>query len=464
MAFAQLPSRDDRLDRRGRRHRVEVGAEQDARLAAPGDPREQVAAVGADRRAGVVLVGPRGRAPRARRSRGRRTARSSPDGLAIRHSARERLVQPRALGRRRRASRSRRRREAADVAGPGSPASAARASAAPTNSRNSGAGRFGRDLNSGWNCEATKNGCVGAARSTSTRRPSGRGAEQHEPAASSRWRSMVVDLVAVAVALVDDRPRRRSRARASRRAARPARAPSRIVPPRSSISFCSGSRSITGIRRLGVHLGRVGALHARRRGARTRRPRRACRGRCRGTGSASRARSRGERSCPRSRGSRSRRGPGPRRRRASRARPRARSTVSESTQSISTSAAVVDAGVPQRLGDRQVGVVELDVLADERDPHRRARRRGPVDDRSPARRDRLAARRARSARRRSSSTPSSWNVERHEVDVRRRRRPRRPPRPAGSRTARSSRGSRVERLARSGRRACRAGYRSGAAR
>ena len=31
-------------------------------------------------------------------------------------------------------------------------------------------------------------------------------------------------------------------------------------------------------------------------------------------------------------------------------------------------AAVVDAGVPERLDDRQVGVLELDVLADERDP------------------------------------------------------------------------------------------------
>src|SRR6185369_9128848 len=30
--------------------------------------------------------------------------------------------------------------------------------AAPTKSRNSGAGRSGRDLNSGWNCDATKNG------------------------------------------------------------------------------------------------------------------------------------------------------------------------------------------------------------------------------------------------------------------------------------------------------------------
>src|SRR5262249_48518351 len=34
--------------------------------------------------------------------------------------------------------------------------SAARFAAAPTNSRKSGSGRVGRELNSGWNCEATK--------------------------------------------------------------------------------------------------------------------------------------------------------------------------------------------------------------------------------------------------------------------------------------------------------------------
>ena len=36
-----------------------------------------------------------------------------------------------------------------------SPRCPARSAAAPTNSRNSGSGRVGRELNSGWNCEAT---------------------------------------------------------------------------------------------------------------------------------------------------------------------------------------------------------------------------------------------------------------------------------------------------------------------
>ena len=45
-------------------------------------------------------------------------------------------------------------------------------SAASTNSRNSGAGRVGRDLNSGWNCEATNHGWSGSS-TISTSRPPG---------------------------------------------------------------------------------------------------------------------------------------------------------------------------------------------------------------------------------------------------------------------------------------------------
>ena len=56
---------------------------------------------------------------------------------------------------------------------------------------------------------------------------------------------VVVDLVAMAMALVDRR-RAVELAGASALRARRRSAPSRIVPPRSSISFCSGRRSITG--------------------------------------------------------------------------------------------------------------------------------------------------------------------------------------------------------------------------
>ena len=64
---------------------------------------------------------------------------------------------------------------------------AALAQRAPTNSRNSGAGRSGRDLNSGWNCEATKNGWS-ASSMISTRRSSGDVPETTRPAFSSRRR------------------------------------------------------------------------------------------------------------------------------------------------------------------------------------------------------------------------------------------------------------------------------------
>ena len=65
---------------------------------------------------------------------------------------------------------------------PGAPARAA----AATNSRPSGCGRGGRDLNSGWNWEATKNGWsrLGDLHQPVVRR----GARAHEPACSSRLR------------------------------------------------------------------------------------------------------------------------------------------------------------------------------------------------------------------------------------------------------------------------------------
>ncbi len=47
-------------------------------------------------------------------------------------------------------------------------------------------------------------------------------------------------------------------------------------------------------------------------------------------------------------------------------------------------AAVVDGRMLERLGDRQVGVLELHVLADERDPHGAARLAGAARDRLPA--------------------------------------------------------------------------------
>ena len=104
---------------------------------------EQVAAVPAERGAGAILG-----------DRESEAAQLSGDGvrtgaLASRRAGnpaerREGVVQPPALG----LAGSRH-----EVPTAGCPPE--RTSAAPTNSRNSGAGRSGRDLNSGWNCEAT---------------------------------------------------------------------------------------------------------------------------------------------------------------------------------------------------------------------------------------------------------------------------------------------------------------------
>ena len=71
-------------------------------------------------------------------------------------------------------------------------------------SRNSGCGRFGRDLNSGWNWVPTIHGWS-ASSPISTRRPSGERPLETSPAAAEPVAVLVVELVAVAVPLEDDR-------------------------------------------------------------------------------------------------------------------------------------------------------------------------------------------------------------------------------------------------------------------
>ena len=181
-----------------------------------------------------------------------------------------------------------------------------RSKAAPTKSRKSGAGRVGRDLNSGWNWLATNHGWSGSS-TISTSRPSWNVPETTRPGVDELLAVLVVDLVAVAVALVDDElavglARLRALGELDRLRAEPHRAAEVLdllllgqqVDHRDTASR-DPSRSSWRRR-------------ARRRGARTRRRRRACRGRCRGTGSRARGR-RGRRgSCPPSRASRSRPG------------------------------------------------------------------------------------------------------------------------------------------------------------
>ena len=103
----------------------------------------------------------------------------------------------------------------------------------------------GRDLNSGWNCDATNHGWSGSS-TISTSRPSWNVPLTTSPRVDELLAVGVVHLVAVAVALGDHRLAAVDLARARPSASSTACAPRRIVPPRSSTSFCSGSRSITG--------------------------------------------------------------------------------------------------------------------------------------------------------------------------------------------------------------------------
>ena len=115
-----------------------------------------------------------GSSPRSRRYARQRsaTARSLPRGARDRRQLEEQAEGAVGLDRRRHAVRSR---------------PACTRCAAPTKSRKSGCGRVGRDLNSGWNCDAQNHGWSGSS-ITSTRSLAANTPETRSPAASSRGR------------------------------------------------------------------------------------------------------------------------------------------------------------------------------------------------------------------------------------------------------------------------------------
>ena len=117
--------------------------------------------------------------------------------------------------------------------------------AATMNARKSGWGRPGRERNSGWNCDPTKNGWsrkLDDLDEASVRR----GAGEHDAGFRQRLAIVVVELKTMAVALVDHGLAVRLARRASPGVSLQGYTPSRIVPPFSSMSRCSGSRSMTG--------------------------------------------------------------------------------------------------------------------------------------------------------------------------------------------------------------------------
>ena len=158
----------------------------------------------------------------------------------------------------------------------------ARSRAAPTKSRKSGAGRTGRDLNSGWNWLATNHGWSGS--STISLEPSSYSDPDRlrRPQRMSCGRRWLFTSVAVAVPLVDSAPCRGSVPRSPRqldpcapRRDQSARGPRDLLLLEQEVDYR--------IWRLGIHLRRVGSLQSDT-SRRTPRRRRACRGRCRGTG------------------------------------------------------------------------------------------------------------------------------------------------------------------------------------
>ena len=136
---------------------------------------------------------------------------------------------------------------------------------------------------------------------------------------------------------------------------------------------------------------------------------------------------------------------------------------SASTQLDLDVAAVVDAGVLERLVHREVRVVELHVLADEADRDRRRRAGRSARSGRSTRRARRALRGGRASGRRGRPGPAPAA---RPGRGRRRRRPRSrsPPRARRRRRARSCRERRARSRRASGRRRCRDGYRCAAAR
>ena len=142
---AHEPVVDDHARRARDRHGVEVGAQADGlRLPSAGDAGDQVAAAAAGDGSAAVLADAETKAAEMRRDgvgdlplgAGRRRDPGQPD-----EGVEELPVYAGAHTSSSSSSRSLRRR-----------------AAAPTKSRKSGAGRVGRDLNSGWNWEATNQG------------------------------------------------------------------------------------------------------------------------------------------------------------------------------------------------------------------------------------------------------------------------------------------------------------------
>ena len=123
---------------------------------------------------------------------------------------------------------------------------------------NSGWARFGRLLNSGWNWAPRWKSRPGIS-TASTRRPSGAGAGNDQALLLELGAELVVELIAVAVALVDLQPRRSTRPSGCPAVMRAGVAcPGAWCRPWSATPCWSGIRSMTVVLALGGKLAGVG--------------------------------------------------------------------------------------------------------------------------------------------------------------------------------------------------------------
>ena len=268
MAVGQLAVDQLDLDRPGHGHRVEVGGEHDGHAVAGrrGRSGPRCCRTRAGARRGAVLVRPR------RRGRAARPARPPPRPPRPARARGSRTGAPSAgppPAARRRSSRAHPPSGACSRAEPRGGARACSA-AAPMNSRNSGCGRVGPALELGVELRGAEPRVVRQLDDLD-QPPVGRAAADHEPGRLDVVAQRGVDLVAVAVALVDDGLVVVGRARPGALGTRcTGSAPRRMVPPRSSMAALLGQEVDDRVGRLGVELAGVGAVHPAARGARTR--------------------------------------------------------------------------------------------------------------------------------------------------------------------------------------------------
>ena len=261
-----------------------------------------------------------------------------------------------------------------------------RAAAASTKPAKSGCGSHGRERNSGMELAGDEARVVGQLDDLD-QLLLGPDPRDAQPVLLEALQVVVVDLVAVAVALLDDPLPVQPRGQRALGQRRSGRGPSRMVPPLSATVALLGQEVDHRVRRRRRRTRRSWRRRARTRGARTRSPRTACPRQMpkKGTPLLARVAHRLDLALDAA-VAEAARAPGCRRRRAKWAAAPSRSMLLGVDPLHLHAGVVGDAAVGERLVQALVGVLELDVLADHRDARRRRRATSPAG-RSSSQRD-----------------------------------------------------------------------------